>query len=176
LIAFLASFRDLCLFRRGPEDMPYSPWLLIALLAVGAIIEAVFDVRNGTKAVAIVAATVGTLATLGTLMGMLRWRHRPERFVQTAVALVSTGLVFEVIALPMAVLVGHPAAPSDINAGEALLVLVVFVLAIWQICISVNILRRALEIPVAGGVLALLLLGFVDLVVTSMGATVLGIT
>jgi len=176
LIAFLASFRDLCLFRRGPEDMPYAPWLLVALLIVAAIAEAAFDLHGGVRAGVVAAASIGTLATLAALLGLLRWRGRPERFVQTALALVASSLLFELIAMPLTLVIGHPVSPADIRGGQVLATLAVLVLAIWQVCISVNVLRRALDIPVAGGVLALLLLGFVDLFVTALGTAALGIT
>jgi hypothetical protein len=50
----------------------------------------------------------------------------------------------------------------------------VVALVIWQFCVFVGILRRALEIPVVGAVLVLLLLFLVDWFVASLVASAMG--
>jgi hypothetical protein len=182
LLAFLSSIRDLCLFRCGPEDLPYSPALLIALLAASVVIEGLFDAYRGVQPLLIPVALAGTLATLGTLLLVLRGRRKPERFMQTALALVATSLLFELIVLPLSLLVmpfaqaaAHATSPPNPTQAQALALLAMFMFAIWQICISVNILRRALEVPIVGGVLVLLLLVCVNWIVVSLGAHLIGV-
>ncbi|MGH8145188.1 MAG: hypothetical protein ACREPY_02555 [Rhodanobacteraceae bacterium] len=183
MLAFLASIRDLCLFRRGPEDLPYSPALLIALLIASVVIEGLFDAYRGVQPLLMPVALAGTLATLGVLFLVLRGRRKPERFMQTALALVTTSLLFELIVLPLSLLVmpfaqaaAHATNPPNPTQAQALALLAMFAFAIWQICISVNILRRALEIPIVGGVLVLLLLVCVNWIVVSLGAHLVGVT
>jgi hypothetical protein len=182
LLAFLASVRDVCLFRSGPEDMPYSPRLLVALLVASALFASLFDVRFRDVKVAVVLASVlGTLATLYVLYGLLRLRGKAERFVQTALALVATSFLFELIVMPLLLLVPLPAAgaqtlqPEDVTGGQMLAAFAVFAFAIWQVCITVSILRRALDIPVAGGVLALLLLACTNFIVAALGSYLIGL-
>jgi hypothetical protein len=172
----LARVRDLCLFRAGPQDLPYSPGTVIALLVVGAVLEAIFDTRQGSGATVIVAANLATLATLGVLRAMLRWRGKPERFVQTALALLASGLLCELIVLPLVLYFGHPADPANMAGPKLLAGFVAMVLLIWQTCVSVRILRMAMEIPLPGAVLALFALGFVDIVATVLFAAALGAT
>jgi hypothetical protein len=183
LLFFLASVRDLCLLRRGPEDLPYSPALLVALLIASVVLEGLFDIYRGIKPLMMLVALAGTLAALGALFLVLRGRRKPERFMQTALALVTTSLLFELIALPLSLVVmpfaqaaahaaGNPPSPTQ---AQAIALLAMFVFAIWQICISVSILRRALEIPVVGGVLVLILLACVNWIVVSLGAHLVGV-
>lgn len=170
----LLRVRDLCLFRAGPQDLPYAPRALVVLLIIGALLEAFFDLRQGSSIKVVIAANLGTLAALGALLWLLRWRHKPERFVQTALALLATGLLFEVLVLPLLLYVGHPTNPAQVTSRQFMAAMVLFVILIWQAGISVNILRNAMQIPVAGGVLALLFIGFVDVFATVMLAAALG--
>ncbi|HJP97590.1 MAG TPA: YIP1 family protein [Rhodanobacteraceae bacterium] len=181
LLAFLASTRDLCLFRRGPEDMPYSPQLLVGLLVASALFASLFDVQLRDARVAVVLASVlGTLATLYVLYGLLRLRGKAERFVQTALALVATSFLFELIAMPLLLLVPLPAAgtqtlkPGDVSGAQMLAAFAVFAFAIWQVCISVSILRRGMDVPVAGGVLVLLLLACTNFIVAAVCSYLFG--
>lgn len=172
----LARVRDLCFFRAGPQDLPYSPRAVIALLIVGAVLEAIFDLHQGSGAAVVVAANLGALAALGTLRLLLRWRGKPERFVQTALALLSSGLLFEALVLPLLLYVGHPTDPSAVTGAQLLAALAVFLLLLWQTGISARILRTALQIPLPGAVLALFALGFVDVCAIVLFATAFGAT
>ena len=171
----LARLRDLILFRAGPQDMPYAPRTLIVLLVMGAALEIVVDLRQASPVPTMVGANIGTLVALAVLFALLRWRGKPERFVQTALALIATGLLFELILLPLVFVIGLPLAPhAQLNPRQTLALFAMFLLAVWQVAISVNILRHALEIPLAGGVLALLAIGFSDLMAAVLVAAALG--
>jgi hypothetical protein len=182
LLAFLASVRDLCLFRGGPEEMPYSPRLLVALLVASALFGALFDIRLRDARLAVVGASLlGTAAALYALFALLRLRHKAERFVQTALALTTTSYLFELIAMPLLLLVPLPSTgtqtlkPEDVTGGQMLAAFAVSAFAIWQVCISVSIRRRAMDIPVAGGVLVLLLLACTNFIVAAFGAYLFGL-
>ncbi|HET9835617.1 MAG TPA: hypothetical protein VFP88_04655 [Rhodanobacteraceae bacterium] len=170
----LARVRDLCLFRAGPQDLPYSPRAVIALLIVGAVLEAFFDTYEGSGIAVIVAANLGTLAALAALRTMLRWRGKLERFVQTSLALLASGLICELIVLPLVLYFGHPTDPAAIAGPQLLAGVVAMVLLLWQTCISVRILRTALNLPLPGALLALFALGFVDIIATALFAGTLG--
>ena len=171
----LARLRDLILFRAGPQDLPYAPRTVIVLLVIGAVLEILVDLRQGSPIGTMAGANIGTLAGLAALLALLRWRGKPERFVQTALALVATGLLFELVLLPLMFVIGLPLMPNaQLNPRQSLALFAVFVLALWQVAISVNILRHALEIPLAGGVLALLAIGFSDLMAAVLVAAALG--
>ena len=171
----LARLRDLILFRAGPQDLPYAPRTVIVLLVIGAVLEIGFDLYKGSPAAMIAGANVGTLAALAALFTLLRWRGKSERFVQTALSLVATGLLFELLLLPLALVIGLPLTPdAQLNPRQTSALLALFVLALWQVAISVNILRHAMDIPVAGGVLALLAIGFSDLMAAVLVTAALG--
>jgi hypothetical protein len=184
LSGFFASLLDLCRFRRGPEDMPYAPRLLVALLIACGGLQLAFRLHNGVKPVLAVAALAGGLVMLGAIFALVRGRGHPERFVQTATALAGVYLLFGIVAnvvalwLPMktlrAELLAHPGHAPMLSGAEMLLVLAVFALGVWQLCVWIRILRRAMDVSLAGAVLAFLLLVLIDWIVTGVAAVALG--
>ncbi len=183
LTSLLASFRDLCLFRRGPEDIPYAPRLLIALLVVCAAMQIAFNLYTGVKPGVAAGIVIGSLADLGMVWVLLRGREKPERFVQTATALAAVYLVFELaqnlltLRLPIEQwrqqLMATPRHLPELTGSQELMALAVVVLGIWQLCIWISCLRRSLDISIAGSVLMFLLLVFVYMIVAALAAGVL---
>ncbi|HET7932445.1 MAG TPA: hypothetical protein VFL63_13780 [Rhodanobacteraceae bacterium] len=184
MTGFLASFRDLCLFRHGPEDIVYSPRLLIVLLAACAAMQVAFNLHAGIKPAVAAGIIIGSLAALGMVWVLLRGREKPERFVQTATALAAVYLVFELVQnlltlqLPVATwreqLMATPRQLPELTGTQELVALAVVVLGIWQLCIWIGCLRRSLEISVAGGVLVFLMLVVVYMIAAVLAAGVLG--
>jgi hypothetical protein len=185
LPAFLANLIGICRFRRGPEDMPYSLPLLLGLLVACGALQVGFNLYNGASPGVAVAVLVGGLGLLGALYLLLRGRDKAARFVQTTTALAAVYLVFGIVidvmvsALSLEALskqvLAHPDHPPALTPAQTLMVPVVVALVVWQFCVFVGILRRALEFPVAGAVLALLLLFVVDWFVASLVASLLGV-
>jgi hypothetical protein len=185
LPSFFAVLLGICRFRRGPEDMPYSPPLLIALLVGCAALQACFNVYNGAAPGVAAAVVVGGLGIVGALWLLLRGREKSSRFVQTMTALSAVYLLFGVVIdaliswLSLAALskqvLEHPEHPPALTTLQTLMVPAVVVLVVWQFCVFVGIVRRALEVSVAGAVLVLLLLFLVDWFVASLVASAMGV-
>jgi hypothetical protein len=175
LPAFPATLFELCRFRRGPEDMPWSLALLVSLLAGCALLQAWFGLEAGVHARQLVATWAGGLAALGAVALLLRSRSHPERFVQTATALAAVYLAFGIVvnllalALPREALraaLEHPTQAPTLTGLETLVLFVIMALSIWQLCVWVRVLRRALDVSLAGAILA-----FIGLFVVNLGAT-----
>lgn len=185
LPGFLASVRDLCLFRGGPEDMPYSPRLLVALLVACGVLQVVFSIHDGIKPALAAAALVGSLAIVATVFLLLRGRGKSERFVQTLMALAVVYLLYDIVAnllallLPMEELrkqlLSQPPRLPSLTGVQTLVMAVIAALGIWQLCIWIGTLRRSLEISVAGGVLVFLLLVFVNFIATAVAVGAIGV-
>ena len=182
--AFLRDFLGLCRFRRGPEDLPYSPLLLSVLLVACAVVVTVFETHLGEKPGAVAALLIGAVVAFGALFVALNLRGHRERFVQAATALAAVYLPFAVVIdllavrLPLKALYAawekHPEHPPVVTGGEALLALAVVVLAVWQLCVWIHILRRALDTSLPGGVLAYLILLLVKMFFTGLAIVVIG--
>lgn len=149
---------DLCLLRRGPQDLPYSPLLTRNLVLLGLACDVVYaaalEVHNATLRVAL-----GLVLALGLPWLMLAWRTRVERYAQTLGALVGTGVLFSALFLPLALWARHyaPEAGAETLSREQIAAgWMVLGLLGWKLAINGNILRQALDLPrIAGLALAL---------------------
>jgi len=181
LRGFLASLFDLCRFRRGPEDMPWAPGLLVALLAGCVVIQSAFEAHYGAQPAIVGAGLAGRLAGVGLLKILLRGRGKPERFVQTATALASVTLLFDIIVYPLAlllplqqILAREAAADLALSGAQTLAMFVIGILSVWELCVWIGTLRRSLELTLAGAVLMFLLLLIVNRLVAGVVAVALG--
>jgi hypothetical protein len=141
--ALAALVGDLLRLRRGPQDVPHSPALLLLALIPYALLGCALAAfaMPASQALLYGPAEAALMALL--VYVSLTIRRRPARYVQTLTALTLVGVAFNALSLPLTAL----ARPDN---G---LVLLILVLLAWSFAVSVHILRLALDIPVPGGVL-----------------------
>jgi hypothetical protein len=142
---------DLLRLRKGPQDVPYSPPLLLLTLIPYALLGSALAafILPPLQAFLYGPAEAALLALL--VYVTLRLYRHPTRYVQTLTALTLIGSVFNALSLPLQVVV-----QSGNGAGLLMLVLVA-----WSFAVSVQILRLALDIPVPGSVLVNLAFFFI---------------
>jgi len=149
--ALLKLFAGLCLFRRGPEDIPYIPPLLGMLLGLWMVLQ----LLAATLQVGLtVAQMVGAqLISLGLILGasamILAFKGLQARWLQTALALIGVDLALTLVSLPL-LLLGHAAGgtPALVNGLYLLLIS-------WQLAIQSFIFHRAFAVgPLLGLALA----------------------
>jgi hypothetical protein len=143
--SLLNHFVDLCLLRQGPQDTPFSPQLLIGITLLNVLVGVVMivDVRAG------VASALGeSLFDAGMMLLVLyvalRSQNRLSRFIQSATALMGSGLLLGLLVLP---LIGLSSNPDSSGAGLLLLALIV-----WSMVVMGHILRHTFEIGLGIGV------------------------
>ena len=164
--ALLELLRDLMLFKRGPQDLPYSPAILagtcVVAFALDAYVAAQFQLAG--NAVPRVAFSLAALLALPWVA--LKLAKLDERYAQTATALVATSALFTLLTLPVLIGVGKlPSDPKDLTLGQALLGWVSLVLVAWQLAVRGHILRHALNLPMRLGVLIAVVFFAVELIV-----------
>lgn len=135
---FLRIIIDIVLWRRGPQDIPASGLLLAITLAVyvlvGVVQLALLD-EPGAAWLVFLLADPALLVAFVWLM--LRLYGHPERFLQTATAVLGTGALLGVVLyLPVQVMLTGPgASPEDspLAPVAALLLVAAFVLVTGRI-------------------------------------------
>lgn len=141
--ALAALVGDLLRLRRGPQDVPYSPTLLLLALIPYALLGSTLAAFAMPASRALLYGPTEAALLAALVYASLAVRRRPARYVQTLTALVLVGVVFNALSLPLTAL----ARPEN---GIGLLILA---LVAWSFAVSVHILRLALDIPVPGSVL-----------------------
>lgn len=145
----LKQLVEICLLRRGPQDLPYSIPLTRGLVAVGVgldlIYAALLDLPQPLPRILLSLALLLALPWL-----LLNLRQRRERYVQTLAALAGTSLLFTVVFLPLALFAaGLPPIVPDVapTPGQLLFGWLTLGLVGWKLAVNGHILRQALDWP-----------------------------
>lgn len=147
----LNLFFDICLLRRGPQDVPASVWLLRATLVCYVVLGAVLLSFSGDPLWRTGVEVVIDLALLsGITWSALSWRRLQARFAQTLTALLGTGVVLYAIDLPVV----HWLNVSAVGGRpDPLAVMIWFVLILWGLTVMGHVMRHALQANFALGML-----------------------
>lgn len=145
-------FFDICRLRMAPQDLPTSRQLLIYSLAVYAVLALMLSWIQMTPGKALIAAVFDTLL-MGLLSYVLLWaRLMPQRWPQTCTALAGSGVILQVIALPITLWQKQFGPDDSLVLIPSLLILV---LLFWNLVVVGHILRHALSTNLGmGAVLA----------------------
>lgn len=141
----LKTFFDILRLRAGPEDLPTSPRLLwgsfaLLLLLQGGLGSWLMTTERNVFGQALASG----LISLGWLALLLRLFGKPERFTQTATAMLGIACLFAPIGLPViASIAPEPGQPVSLSP----LALLAFAISLYLTYINARILRAALERP-----------------------------
>lgn len=140
MLEIIKAFVDICLFRRGPQDLPASSFLLY--LTLGAYAGSNFLLALGTYTpVTAAMASLADTALLAVLTLSLLYLHgRAARVRQTLAALAGTGTVLAVLALPPIYWLTVQTAQGELSFPS----LVVLALVVWSLAVIGHIIRHAL--------------------------------
>lgn len=134
---------DICLLKKGPQDLPESLGLLYLLILLQALINFIILMMSVDLFNATIQVFVGLLLILGLSWVILFFSKKSTRYIQTAGALMATDALIGFFALPaMAALMGQ---------GAGLGAITVMLLMIWSWVISAHIFRHALNQSFAFG-------------------------
>jgi hypothetical protein len=161
--ALFNLFLDICLFRKGPQDIPPSAVLMkLCLLGYGA--SGFLVLLLGTPApVALLQILLDLVLLAGLLHLVLLLNRHPGRFEQTLTALTGTGTLLGLLALPLM----HWIVRQGTEGDTTLPSLLMLGLMVWSVAIIAHILRHALDTSVWAG--ALYALGYTVLSWTLAG-------
>ena len=150
--ALFDLFFEICLFRKGPQDVPAGMALLkLCLLGYGLSGLAMLLLSTPFP-VAILQILLDLVLLAGLLHLALLARRHPRRFEQTLSALTGTGTLMGLLALPLVVWITQQSSEGDIQLPSLLLL----ALMAWSIAIMAHILHHALNIPLWVGALSAL--------------------
>ena len=167
---FVKLIWDICCLRRGPQDLPYAPALLVVVCVLFVAIQQIASWLLGLEHETLSAAVVSLLLNLGVLLLLLNVRNLRSRFVQAATALLGCALLFFLINIPIALMFGAP--PQ--NAGnvaplQMLAALLALPLLVWKLLVDAHVLRHSLNVPFLAGVALAVLWLIVELAISSTG-------
>ena len=151
-------FFDICLLRAGPQDIPYTRYLLFALLGFHVLIGILLGALSFSIPSAIAYGVTNMLILVVLLRAILMVKKLEARFNQTLSAMAGTDVIVGLIAWPInSWMITARDTGGDIGAPVILWLLLV----IWSLTIIAHILRNALSAPWAVGIILALLYFFI---------------
>jgi hypothetical protein len=149
----LYLLRDVIQLRRGPQDAPHAPRLLIALCAASLLLQLAIARVLGVEGETLGAGLVALAFNLGVLYLLLNLRRLTNRFVQAALTLLGCAMLFQLLSLPIVLLAGAhvPSAPEHLTPAQVLLSIVSLPIVIWKLVVDAHILRHSLDLPFVSG-------------------------
>jgi hypothetical protein len=176
MLAFLFLLRDVILLRRGPQDMPHAPRLLVLVCGASVLLQLAIAFVLRIPGNALGAGLLGLAFNLGLLYLLLQMRGVASRFVQTALTRTACAIVFAILSAPIVLAIGgKPPTPETITPIQALLGMFALPVVVWKLIVDAHILRHALNLPFAGGLLIALMWIVAELIVgAAIGGPVAG--
>ncbi|HZF17269.1 MAG TPA: hypothetical protein VE046_15130 [Steroidobacteraceae bacterium] len=144
-------FFNIALLRRGPQDLPASKFLLGALLLVSGLVNlAVALAFELDTRLMLARFALAAVLSLVLTIAILSVASRPQRFLQTATALIGA----ELVTVPLALLLFILAKPyHDFTHHPPWLQFLDGLYEAWNIVIAGYVYRMALERSLLAGVL-----------------------
>ena len=140
-------YLDICLLRANAEDVPASRILMFLTVSIYFLLTLSVILIDNSFAKAVSTVLVGLVMMVGFAQAGLWVRSFMNRSLQTITALAGTGIVFNVISLPLIMLASsYPA--EQLMFPRYLLLLLLF----WNITVIGHILRNALSVPFWAGI------------------------
>jgi hypothetical protein len=149
--ALLRQLFELCLMRRGPQDLPFSTMLTAGALAALLAFQAGTGLATDAPAGMIVSRLAVTVLLLaGVTPWLLRAKGFGNRVAQTLLAQAGAGLLFSIAMLPaaLALMPYVDAIQPQVQPPPQALVpaLAALVLFVWKLRVDAAIWRQALEL------------------------------
>ena len=139
----LSLIFGICIFKKGPQDIPASHILIRLLIPVYAVISFLILILSTHWYSAILQVGVEIVLILGLCWAILLIANQTARYQQTVCALLATDALISFIALPsMATLMGQ---------GAGLAYIAIILLMVWHWAVSGHIFSQALDRPIAFG-------------------------
>ena len=150
MLRLAKAFWDISLWRRTPEQLPASLFLLSLVAGAAALLEVLSALQ---PPVSIPQMFVRVVLSVGLPLAfvwvVLALAHRPQRFLQTSIAVLGVGVLAGLILYPIGSLM-HFIGPDSVAAVP----LGILMLAglVWYLLACANIWRSALDAGVGMGI------------------------
>jgi hypothetical protein len=150
VLHFLKAFLDIVLWRRGPQDLPASRLLLwLAAAAYVAVSIAQLALLDEPGAAWFVFVVVDPLLLTAGVYLLLKLFGKADRFLQTATAVLGTGVVLGLVMfLPVEWIVTQAGLPAESTAAGLIALGMVMVFAL----VTGRILKLATDTNMFTGV------------------------
>jgi len=160
------AFLDICLLRKGPQDLPKSTELLVLSLFMYTLIDVLLTVQSRPLVDALMVSFLDVGLLLLVTFLILKQHKHLERWHQTMTALFGTGVVLGIFIFP---LVFGGVQNQYEEWLQQIIVLLFLIMVIWNVAVLAHIVRHAISTSAGIGVMiAILYVWMSSLLVTML--------
>lgn len=145
--ALIKILFDICLLRKGPEDLPANDSLMWLLVISSLVISLCLgSIIHGYKSAFVMSFAGVTITFIFAKILLLK---KPERFIQTFSAMLGVTLLIDIISVPVI----FPLLDENLN--QTLKVLFSFLAIatyIWYVVVNGFIVSRAIAVTLGFGI------------------------
>ncbi len=143
------AFLDICLLRKGPQDLPKSSVLLYLSLILYMVFDVLLTVQARPFEDALLVSFIDVGFLLGVIFFILKQHHYLDRWVQTITALCGTGVILGIFIFPLV----YGGAQNQYETWlQQIIILLFFIMIIWNIAVLAHIVRNAISTSLGIGI------------------------
>ena len=154
LMTLSKAFLDVCLLRKGPQDLPKSSVLLAFSFFLYLVIDVLLTVQSRPIADSLMVSLLDVCFLAGVVSLILRQHQHIDRFLQTMTALFGTGVILGIFIFPL-VYGGVQNQYGDLL--QQIIILLFLVMVIWNVAVLAHIIRHAISTSIGIGIMMAIL-------------------
>ncbi len=138
VLVILKTFLDICLFRRGPQDLPPSTFFLGSVLLANAAVGLIILSMEASLLAAVPQFLISITLLAGFSWIVLAFGGKTIRFRQTLTALLGADTLISLLALPFLIWIS-----LSQRFGPVYYILIASMM--WSVAVVGHIIRHALS-------------------------------
>ncbi len=159
------AFLDICLLRKGPQDLPKSTVLLYMCLTLYTVFDVLLTLQARSIEDALLVSLVDVCFLLAVTFFILKQHHHLDRWIQTITALCGTGVILGVFIFPLV----YGSAQNQYETWlQQIIILLFLVMIIWNIAVLAHIVRHAISSSMGIGIMIAILYIWMSSLLISM--------
>jgi hypothetical protein len=141
-MSVLQKLLSLLVLKSAPQDLPYSPRLLVQLM-LAYILSGIVVLQTTLNPEDILSGLLlGLLIQYVFTYSVLRALDKKARFVQTFCAILGIGILFNLLSWPVFSMLSDETAQEAMRSSMSLMFLLMIS---WEVLVKAHIFRHALE-------------------------------
>ena len=141
-MSVLQKLLSLLVLKSAPQDLPYSPRLLVQLM-LAYILSGIVVLQTTLNPEDILSGLLlGLLIQYVFTYSVLRALDKRARFVQTFCAILGIGILFNLLSWPVFSMLSDETAQEAVKSSMSLMFLLIIS---WEVLVKAHIFRHALE-------------------------------
>ena len=141
-MSVLQKLLSLLVLKSAPQDLPYSPRLLVQLM-LAYILSGIVVLKTTLNPEDILSGLLlGLLIQYVFTYSVLRALDKRARFVQTFCAILGIGILFNLLSWPVFSMLSDETAQEAMRSSMSLMFLLMIS---WEVLVKAHIFRHALE-------------------------------